>query len=599
MFGLGKGQKFDLIRAPFGRRGSGFYLFEDYNLPLIRLSNTKADSIMSGGNLIFDLKLLQNGRPVRYYYFGDAGSLQITQYGEVHGTAEIVLTELDHLRIRGNCGLRLELRSMHEGNGAIACKGVFPFLDGSGTEVFFGAQGKMFFKSLEGSVCVKSEYDKSEGKYKSLVVEITPDEKTDHYDIAIHEYMNGEFRYDGVYEPFDKLVADNKADFEEFKKNYRKAAADYQEAAEYAMWLIWTHRVKPGGFVKSPMILMHLQWLNACCAWQQSLHACAMLGNPKEGWRQICSLFEHQNEKTGQLPGMVFYSGGGAIQAPFQGFALDYLIRRCGDSFLTPEECKRMYPKFAKWTNYWTTYRSAKRGDDLISVKSPHDSGWDDASIFKDGFPASTPDLIAFLVALMYSTARLAKGAGEEEASKDWTSRADRLLNTLITEYWDGERFIARKNGVTPVDSWSLANYQPILLGDRLPKHIIDKVAEKLTTEGEYLSPIGLCTESMKSPLCSFVNQFVLGRVVAPANMIITAGLYIAGKKKEAAMIARRLCDKMKDEGMILGFAPYDRYPLTGEKIEFNVPPGANDPWPWSGWAAGSFMTMASTVIED
>jgi hypothetical protein len=199
----------------------------------------------------------------------------------------------------------------------------------------------------------------------------------------------------------------------------------------------------------------------------------------------------------------------------------------------------------------------------------------------------------------MYGTARLAKGAGEEEAAKDWNFRADRLLNQLITEFWDGERFIAKKNGVTPVDSWSLANYQPILLGDRLPKHIIDKVTEKLTTEGEYLSPIGLCTESMKSPLCSFVNQFVLGRVVGPANMIITAGLYIAGKKKEAAMIARRLCDKMKEEGMILGFAPYDRNPLTGEKIEFNVPPGANDPWPWSGWAAGSFLTMATTVIED
>jgi hypothetical protein len=365
------------------------------------------------------------------------------------------------------------------------------------------------------------------------------------------------------------------------------------------MWLIWTHRVNPGGFIKSPMILMHLQWLNACCAWQQSLHACAMQGNPKEGWRQICSLFEHQNEKTGQLPGMLFYAGGGAIQAPFQGFALDYLIRKCGDAFLTQEECKRMYPKFAKWTNYWTTYRSAKRGDDLISVKSPHDSGWDDASVFKDGFPSSTPDLISFLVALMYATARLAKGAGEDAAEKEWTFRADRLLNTLVTEFWDGERFIAKKNSVTPVDSWSLANYQPILLGDRLPSHIIDKIAEKLTTEGEFLSPIGLCTESMKSPLLSWVNQFVLGRVVAPANMIITAGLSIAGKTKEASLIARRFCDKCKEEGMILGFAPYDRYPATGEKIEFNVPPGANDPWPWSGWSAGSFMTMASTVIED
>jgi hypothetical protein len=338
MFGLGKGQKFDLIRAPFGRRGSGFYLFEDYNLPLIRLSNTKADSIMSGGNLIFDLKLLQNGRPVRYYYFGDAGSLQITQYGEVHGTAEIVLTELDHLRIRGNCGLRLELRSMHEGNGAIACKGVFPFLDGSGTEVFFGAQGKMFFKSLEGSVCVKSEYDKSEGKYKSLVVEITPDEKTDHYDIAIHEYMNGEFRYDGVYEPFDKLVADNKADFENSRRTTGRRGrlsgsggicdvADLDSSRQ-------ARRLRQ--VADDPDAS---QWLNACSAWQQSLHACAMLGNPKEGWRQICSLFEHQNERPATSGYGVLF-GGGAIQAPFQGFALDYLIRRCGDSFLLRKNAK-------------------------------------------------------------------------------------------------------------------------------------------------------------------------------------------------------------------------------------------------------------------
>ncbi len=598
MFGFGKGQKFDLIRAPYGRRGSGFYLFEDYYLPLIRLSNTKADSMMSGGDFVFDIKILQYERPVRYYYFADAGSLKMTQYGEVGGTAEIALTDKNMLRIRGNCALRIELRSAREGGGAAACRGVFPFLDGSGTELYFGKHGKMFFKPLEGSVSVEAVYDRAQGKYASCAVLVKPDEETDSFDIAVHEYMSGEFSYGGAYEPFDKVVADNKADFEAFKKNYRPAASGYEEAAEYAMWLIWTHRVNPGGYIKAPMILMHLQWLNACCAWQQSLHAMAMQGNPKEGWRQICALFEHQDERTGKLPGMLFYSGAGAIQAPFQGFALDFLIRKCGDGFLTAEECKRMYPKFAKWANYWTTYRSAGRGDDLIAVNSPHDSGWDDASIFKDGFPCSSPDLIAFLVALMSATARLARGAGEEEAAKEWQGRSDRLLNTLITEFWDGERFISRKKG-RPVDSLSLANYQPILLGDRLPRHIIDKIAEKLMIEGELLSPIGLCTESMKSPLCSFVDQFVLGRVVAPANLIITAGLHIAGKTKEASIIARRFCDKLREEGMILGFAPYSRHPLTGEKIRFNQPPAANDPWPWSGWAAGSFMTMATTLVVD
>jgi hypothetical protein len=207
MFGFGKGQKFDLIRTPFGRRGAGLYLFEDYNLPLLRLSNTKADSVMSGGNFIFDLKILQNGRPVRYSYFGDAGSLKMTQYGEVHGSAEVAITEQDHLRIRGNCGFRLELRSMHEGNGAIACKGVYKFLDGSGTEAYFGSHGKLFFKALEGSVNVLAEFDKQEGTYKSFVVEITPDDKTGQFDLAMHEYMSGEFCFDGAYEPFDKLIA--------------------------------------------------------------------------------------------------------------------------------------------------------------------------------------------------------------------------------------------------------------------------------------------------------------------------------------------------------------------------------------------------------
>ena len=92
-----------------------------------------------------------------------------------------------------------------------------------------------------------------------------------------------------------------------------------------------------------------------------------------------------------------------------------------------------------------------------------------------------------------------------------WSGRSKKLLNTVITEFWDGEKFITRVNGA-PVESMSAVCYLPIMLGRHLPQHIIDKVAEKLTDETAFLSPIGLCGESMKSPLSGYGNRFILGR---------------------------------------------------------------------------------------
>ena len=600
MIAFGKGQKFDLVQCPYGRHGSGLYLYEDYESPSIRMANFKAGSLMSGGDFFFNLQVMQRDKSVRYFYHADEGSLTMTQYGDAHGHVEAVLTYDNHARFRGNCGFRLVLNPQPDNQGAVACKGVFKFLDGSGIEADFGKHGRMFFRAIHGELSVSADFDYTVGYYKSFAIEVQADDETGGFDLAVHENLTGDFNYGSDYKLIDELIAANKADLAEFKKNYAPVAKGYEETAEYAMWLIWSHRVKPEGYYKTPMILMHLQYLNACASWQQSYNAMSMQGNPKEAWRQICSLFEHQDEETGKLPGMLFYSGAGAMQSPFQGFALDFVIRKCGDSFITEAECKKMYPKFAKWIEFWVKFRSAKRGDDVIAINTQHDSGWDDATIFKNGFPVSTPDIIALLIVLMECTARLANGAGYNEDAESWKARADCLLETLINDFWDGEKFAAMKNGEKLVDSMSFVNYQAILLGDRLPTHIIDKIAEKLTSEEEFLSPIGLCTESMKSPLCTWGHSFVRGRVIVAVNMILTVGLHLAGKKKEASMIARRICDKIKQDGMILGFAPpYSHYPLTGNKVELDVPPLVTDPWPWNTWAANSFLTMATSIIED
>ncbi|MDR0838717.1 MAG: hypothetical protein LBN99_03645 [Oscillospiraceae bacterium] len=598
---FGTNERFNLTRATYSRRGSHPIIFEDFNTPgLLRITSNRAGDPMAATDFLFDVNLTVDGAPVKYTYFADEGSLRLEADCDC-AWAEIAITDRNHVRYRGeNAGLQLVLRSA-TGGGARACRGIHAALDGSGWEGEFGKHGKLLVKAIAGAALATAVYDEEKGAFSCVKFDFLPDAETGEFEAVIHEFFGARPCFCDDYEPFDELVDNNKADYAAFAQKYADAAPGYEGIAKYAKWVIWSRRSATAGAIKEPMILFQNDWNAVAASWQQSYNAMPMLEDPKEAWRQICTLFAYQDERTGRLPGMLTYTGpnNAGMQPPFQGFALDFIIRTNGEAFLeqlTPSECERMYPKFAKWANFWTTYRSAGRGDDVTAILSPHESGWDDASVFKDGFPAIDPNTLAFLVLLFENVARLAEGCGKTAEAKEWNKRAEKLTQTLIKEHWDGEKFVTTVKGKA-VDSKSLACYQPIILGKRLPQEIIDKVAEKLTEEGELLTEIGLASESMTSELATFGISFVCGRVVGPQNMILTVGLKSAGKDKEADLIARRFCDHVKREGVILGYAPYDYYPATGKKADQQIPPHPADGWPWSSWCANSFMTMATAII--
>lgn len=593
---FGTNEKFNLQRAFFARDASAFYIFEDYWSHLLRLSNYKPAAIVHVSPFLFNLRLLDGGDELPYTYFCDAGSLRM--YSE-KGRVEIVFTENEQARFRGRgVTLRIELCPAVKTQGMSACHGVRPLPDGS-LEAVFGTYGKFLFKALKGTLEASCPWNEAKAGYDAVIFDILPD-GSGHFELALHEDMVEIDCGSEAYPPFDALVKESLDSFEAFKKNYRPAAPGYEALRDYAAYTIWSHRAKAGGGFLEPAVLFQTS-IAGLFSWHQAYHAMAMLGNIPEAWRMICTLFLYQDEKTGRLPGNIAYVGGAnhGIQPPFQGFALDYLIRRVGDSFLTPDACARMYPKFAKWADYWHTFRDAGRGDDVLAINNPNDSGWDDASIFKDGFPAQNPDGMCFFILLTEMTARLARGCGRDAEADTWQKRSEKLLKTLIDEFWDGEKFVTKVNGKA-VDSMSLACYQPIMLGDRLPQEIIDKIAARLVTEGDFLCEIGLCTESLHSPLCDYgPRTFVSGRVVAPPHLIFCVGLNLAGKKKEAALIARRWCDTVKERGIILGFPPYEYYKLTGEKAAIEHGPVASDGWCWSPWAAGCTMTLLTSIIAE
>lgn len=593
---FGTNEKFNLQRATFARSASAFFIFEDYYTHLLRLSNYKPAAMVMTSPFLFNLRLMHGKSEVRYTYFSDAGSLRMdSETGDVR----FALTDREQMRIIGQgVTLRIELCPAVPEMGMTACHGVRS-LPGGAYEAVFGTFGKFLFKPLKGKVETICPWNEEKSGYDSVIFDLVPDE-TGIFETAVHDDMIEFDIDDTMYQHFDDIVSESLESYEDFRKKYRKPARGYEELFDYAVYEIWSHRTKASGGFKEPGILFQCS-ISGVFSWQQSYHGMTMLGDPKEGWRQICSLFRYQDERTGRLPSFIFYVGGAnpGMQPPFQGFALDTLIRMAGDDFLTADECEAMYPRFVKWIEYWLNTRSAGRGDDVTAINNPNESGWDDASIFRDGFPVQNPDIMAFMTALMDMASRLAKGCGKTSDAENWKSRSGKLLDTLVNEFWDGDKFATFVNG-KPVDSMSVVCYQPILLGDRLPQDIIDKCAERLTEEGHFLTEIGLATESLKSPLCDYsARTFIAGRVVAPPHMPILVGLNAAGKKKEAALIARRWCDNVKEKGIILGFAPYEYYKLTGEKADITHGPVASDGWSWSPWAACCTLMMITSIIPE
>lgn len=596
---FGTHEKFNLQRPAYGREGSGFYIYEDFYNHLLRLTCYKSGEMISRSGFQFDLKLFADGEEQKYTYFADEGSIRLTCD---NGYAEIALTAEDHLRIRGTAELHLVLRPAIEEEETTACRGIYKLENGD-WEGAFGKFGMLRLRGLAGNMNITAPWNSEKGMYDEVVFSFNSDGGV--YEGAIFENMVEFTQLPDSFVPFDDVVANNKKCFAEFKKNYRDVPAEYKETADYCMWQIWANKCKAVGGFKEPMIFMHLHWMVVAVSWQQTYNAMATLNNAKEAKRLIGTMFEHQDPETGALPfGITYYGGGkgGSPQPPFQGLGFAFLFDRFGDDLFTYDEAVKLYPKVKKWVEFWLTNRSAGRGDDVTAILSSHESGWDDASIFNDGFPAANPDVISFIILCMEALSKLAKSSRQYAAAEEWKNRSKKLLDILINEFWDGDKFITRVDG-KPVESMSAVCYEPIILGKRLPQHIIDTVAEKLTDETTFLSPIGITGESMQSPLSGYGNRFILGRVVAPINMLLTLGLSMAGKKKEAAMIARRFCDQISKKGVILGFAPYDYYPLTGEKvpdlIDFEDVPVPSDGWPWSGWSACNTMIMLSYVIPE
>ncbi|MDR2665109.1 MAG: hypothetical protein LBC21_02380 [Oscillospiraceae bacterium] len=567
-----------------------FVFSEDFERRSLWFVHCRTPIFQSARKNVFHIQATHDDKVIPYTYFADFSHLRIdAEYGFI----EFCLDPVDRMAIRGKgIGLRLTV-DRPEG----ACEGVL-YKGGGAYELSFGAAGRSLYVPLEGTLSVSSAPG-ADTPYENITLDFTPG-ADGALEAAVHEYMLERDR-DERYKSFDDVRAESQRDYELWCKNYR-SAGDFEDTAAYAKFVIWSHRQGEGGngIMKQAMIYMHRLWICHAFAWQQSYNAMSMLNNTGEGWRLICSLFDFQHE-SGMLPGTVshYEASYGTPQPAMQGFAIAHILANTDGSMLTYERCKRMYEPFARWAGYWLTYHASVEPDTL-EYHNPNESGWDDASVFFGSFPIQSPDLYSHIALLCEAVGRIAEGAGLYVEAGEWLERSKRFINTLIKNHWNGEKFLPRLPSTGElVDAMSLVCYQPIMLGGRLPQDIIDKTAEALMREGEYLTDIGLAAESLKSPNCRFSNKFfVLGKIIAPLQMFITVGLKSAGKVEEAREIARRWCRKVRKNGFILGFAPLPTE-LDGSEYPDPDRPSAGDTWSWASWTAVCFLIVSTYVLGE
>lgn len=383
------------------------------------------------------------------------------------------------------------------------------------------------------------------------------------------------------YPTYEEAYNATTADWENFLAKIPYYTDELAIARKEAAWIEWSSLLNPSGFIKRRSIFMTLGTMAS--SWQM-IHNAAALHNDFELATELLVNMIDNIGKRGQFSD--FISDGQnqcqGLHPPLQGWGLKWLMSRHDLKTEMPRETlEYLYDGYGQWADWYMKYRDDDH-DGLPQFDDGDESGYDDASPFVDYADIEGADLAAYVASTFDALGDVAEILDKKDEAQKWHARADEMIKKMIDAYWNGEKFIALRNHTHEViDSECITDYMPLILGNKLPQEIIDKMTADLLVEGDFLSNVGLTTEKIGSDQFRQAG-FSRGFALPQANLIILTSLYMAGKKDEAKMIATRYANAMTDRGICQFLNPVNNWKAT-----FN-----------SSWVACSFLVIADLAFN-
>ncbi|HYF72889.1 MAG TPA: trehalase family glycosidase [Nocardioides sp.] len=397
------------------------------------------------------------------------------------------------------------------------------------------------------------------------------------WEIAVQETTSAAppYRSDGS---FDQVVAAARSAFDEYVEAIAPWRSEETPAAALAAYVLWSATVAPDGFMRRESVLMSKHWMDKLWSWDHCFNALALAeGLPDLALDQFLAPFDHQDE-TGALPDSVTHSEVlyNYVKPPIHGWTLRRLRATLGRP-LDDAELVEVHDRLARWSRFWLD-RRRRPGHALPYYQHGNDSGWDNATTFDVDRVIESPDLAAFLALQLEALAELADELGRP--AEEWRRERDDLLGALTGQLWTGRDFVAvGAISARPSTTTSLLNLLPLVLGDRLPAQVRDRLAERLV---EHLTDHGPATEPVASPHYES-DGYWRGPIWAPSTALVEDGLRASGYAELADTVSerfRRLCERS-------GFAEnFDA--VTGEGLRDRA----------YTWTAAVYLLLARDAVR-
>jgi putative isomerase len=354
---------------------------------------------------------------------------------------------------------------------------------------------------------------------------------------------------------FDAAVREVGAEFDAFLNRTPSVPADFADLRELAAYVNWSAVVGPEGSFWRPAMLMSKNWMTQVWSWDHCFNAIALsYENPELAWDQLMVQFDAQDD-WGALPDGHTDAGASYIHCkpPIHGWTLLKMLERT--DWIDAAHLEELYPKLERWTRWWLEYRDDDE-DGVPQYNHGNDSGWDNSTIMIDGYGVEAPDLSAFMVIQLEALAWIARRLGRESDAKRWDDESAAMLERMLAHFRRGDRLVPLMSGShNEVDSQSLIQYVPLILGDRLPPEVARSMVADL--RDGYITDWGVATERPDSP------QFIRhghwrGPIWPPSTMLIVDGLAAVGENELALELCRKYAALVRKSGFCEKFDPLD-----------------------------------------
>jgi hypothetical protein len=318
--------------------------------------------------------------------------------------------------------------------------------------------------------------------------------------------------------------------------------ADHQPMAALAWLLMRNLRMPKVGPLTRSTIYSSKGYLNGVWAWDNCFHALAVASADSAlAWDQLMLFFDHQNA-LGMIPDRLddLFISYGFTKPPIYGWAIFKLVERLGLKSCRPY-LAALYDPLRRLTEWWYSLRDSDH-DGLCEYRHGNDSGWDNATVFDQGYPTEGADLAAFLTLQLEALAFIARDLGRPDEATLWASRAARQRYDLLVHSVRNGRFVSPLSGNhTVLESHSLLNRIPIILGNRLPPDLRTHLVNDLRPGGPFLTTWGLASEAPSSAKYE-ADGYWRGPIWAPSTYLLVDGLIGLGERALAREIAERFC---------------------------------------------------------